>query len=203
MKRKLIIAFLLLSVINSPAIFAKNNDAAETKKTEKTSRKKKKEVDKDTIFIRGIADGKTVAIPLEGGDHVVVSVTNDSLNVQPGKKQKVSKPSSKYGGHVVTRNELEKSGETYLLKAIALKVPGVKYAQGDLLIRGGATTFSSTNTRGGSATAPLYLVDGVETSYVSHLLVAEVEYVEVLKDSSTSMFGIKGGNGVIVINRIK
>lgn len=193
MKRILILT-LLLSVINSPAIFAQNNDAAETKKTEKASRKKKKEVNRDTLFIKGIADDKTVAIPLEGGDHVVVSVTDDSLRVQPGKK-KASKPSSKYGGYVVTRSELEKTGETNLLRAIAMKVPGVKYMGDNLQIRG-VSTLNSTST-------PIYLVDGVETSYIAHLLVVETDYVEVLKDSSTSMFGMKGANGVVVINRIK
>jgi TonB-dependent SusC/RagA subfamily outer membrane receptor len=192
-------------VVNSPAIFAGNNNTAEdaafnkdktVSKTKKTGRKKKNETARDTIFIRGIADNKTVAIPLEGADHITVSVTADSLRVQPGKKKKASRPSSKYGGHVVTRSELEKTGEMNLLRAVGMRVPGVRYTGGNLLIRGGATTFNSSNT-------PLYIVDGVESSYVSHLLVTEVEYVEVLKDASTSMFGMRGGNGVVVINRRK
>ena len=37
---------------------------------------------------------------MEGAEHVVVSVSKDSLRVQQGKK-KVSRPSSRYGGHVV------------------------------------------------------------------------------------------------------
>ena len=155
MKRILIIAFFLISVINNSVIFAGDNETV-----------------KDSVF----NDDKDLTTKTFG-------------------KKKVSRPSSKYGGYVVTRSELEKSGETNLLRAIALKVPGVKYTQDNLMIRGISTLNSKTS--------PLYIIDGVETSYVSHLLVTEVEYVEVLKDSSTSMFGMKGANGVIIINRIK
>jgi TonB-dependent SusC/RagA subfamily outer membrane receptor len=206
MKRILTIAFFLTSVINGAVIFAENNETArgatfnetETtktsdKKTAKADRKKKKGTVQDTLFIRGIAD-QTVAIPMDGADHVTISVTDDSLRVQQGKK-KVARPSSRYGGYMVTRSELEKTGEMYLLKAIAMKVPGVRMLGDNLQIRG-VSTFNST-------TAPLYLVDGVETGYVTHLLVSEVDNVEVLKDSSTSMFGMKGANGVVLINRVK
>ncbi len=109
--------------------------------------------------------------------------------------KKETKPASRYGGYVITRSELEKTGETNLLKAIALKVPGVRYVQGNLQIRG-ISTFNSTTT-------PLYIVDGIETDYVSFLLVVEVDYVEVIKDSSTSMFGMRGSRGVVVINRMR
>jgi len=107
--------------------------------------------------------------------------------------KKETKPASQYGGHVVTRSELEKTGETNLLKAIALKVSGVEYTQNNLRIRGISTLNSNTS--------PLYIVDGTETSYVSFLSVVEVDYVEVVKDAS--MFGMRGANGVVVINRIK
>ena len=123
-------------------------------------------------------------------------------DIQDVIRKEPSKPVSRYGGYVVTRSELEITGETNLLKAIAMKVPGVKYIEGNLQIRG-ISSFGTTTLTFKATTTPLYIVDGVETNNVAYLLVVEVDYVEVLKDQSTSMFGMKGGNGVVVINRIK
>jgi TonB-dependent SusC/RagA subfamily outer membrane receptor len=132
----------------------------------------------------------------ETGECTLIRIKGNftARDIQEVIKKDTSKP-SQYGGYVVTRNELEKTGETNLLKAIAMKVPGVKYMPGNLQIRG-ISTLNST-------TSPIYIVDGVETSYFSHLLVSEIDYVEVLKDQSTAMFGMRGANGVVVINRIK
>jgi len=111
--------------------------------------------------------------------------------------KKGAKPAPQYGGDIVTGSELEKTGETNLLKAIALKVPGVQYTQNNLRIRGISTLNSNTS--------PLYYVDGMVTSniYVSSLSVVEVDYVEVIKDTSTSMFGMKGSNGAVMVYRKK
>ncbi|RRN77352.1 TonB-dependent receptor, partial [Pseudoxanthomonas sp. SGD-10] len=47
---------------------------------------------------------------------------------------------------------------------------------------------------------PIYVVDGVIQTNVDYLNSADIESVEVLKDpSSTAIFGVQGGNGVIVI----
>jgi TonB-linked SusC/RagA family outer membrane protein len=60
----------------------------------------------------------------------------------------------------------------------------------EILIRGKATWNSS---------APLILVDGVERN-MNDIDVSEVETISVLKDASaTAVFGMKGGNGVILI----
>ena len=149
--------------------------------------------EKDTIFVVGIIKNKVLEIPLWGATQITIRLTGDSVFVQRGEKQKVATPS--YGGTLITHDALEKTGESNLLRAIALKVPGVEYVQGNLLIRG-IKSFSLGNY-------PLYILDGVETTQVSYLTVVEVETVEVLKDASSSMFGAKGGNGVVIINRKK
>lgn len=60
----------------------------------------------------------------------------------------------------------------------------------DILIRG-QTTWNNAN--------PLILVDGVERQ-MNDLDISEIESVSVLKDASaTAVFGVKGGNGVILI----
>ncbi|MGN6181287.1 MAG: SusC/RagA family TonB-linked outer membrane protein [Mucilaginibacter sp.] len=53
----------------------------------------------------------------------------------------------------------------------------------------------------GGATNPLYVVDGVWYDDISFLNTADIDNVTVLKDaSSTAIYGIRGSNGVIVIN---
>ena len=76
-------------------------------------------------------------------------------------------------------------------------MPGGDYATGikvytpsEILIRG-KTTWNNS--------APLILVDGVERQ-MNDVDISEVESVSVLKDASaTAVFGVKGGNGVILI----
>lgn len=64
------------------------------------------------------------------------------------------------------------------------------FTESEILIRG-KTTWNSS--------APLILVDGVERQ-MNDIDISEVETVSVLKDASaTAVFGVKGGNGVILI----
>ena len=64
------------------------------------------------------------------------------------------------------------------------------YTPSEILIRG-KTTWNNSN--------PLILVDGVERS-MNEIDISEVENISVLKDASaTAVFGVKGGNGVIII----
>ncbi len=215
MKKILIIPSLfLMFMIGSFSLFAGNelvegyifdgdnavsNVMVRTSVKNKTSKTNKKgyfkikgiSTQKDTIFI-GVTNREVLEIPLLGANIINVRMAEDTVFIQ---REKVIQSSPSYGGTFVTREALEKTGETNLLKAIALKVPGVEYVQGNLLIRG-IKSFHMNN-------APLYILDGVETSQVPYLTVMEVESVEVLKDASTSMFGVKGSNGVVIINRKK
>lgn len=76
-------------------------------------------------------------------------------------------------------------------------MPGGDYASGtkiyspsEILIRG-KTTWNNSS--------PLILVDGVERQ-MNDIDISEVESISVLKDASaTAVFGVKGGNGVILI----
>jgi len=63
--------------------------------------------------------------------------------------------------------------------------------QADIFIRGRATTGDAS---------PLIIVDGAERPSFGDIDPNEIETISVLKDaSSTALFGIKGGNGVILI----
>ena len=50
-----------------------------------------------------------------------------------------------------------------------------------------------------SQTDPLFIVDGVEVMDISYLNPRDVKSVEVLKDSSASIYGTRGACGVILI----
>jgi TonB-dependent SusC/RagA subfamily outer membrane receptor len=53
-------------------------------------------------------------------------------------------------------------------------------------------------------TEPLFVVDGMAVDDISYLNPGDVEYVEVLKDAaSASIYGTRGGNGVILITTKK
>ncbi len=212
---KKIIIFLFLLVCNT-VIFAGNevvegyifNDkkgipdltvkTSEKSKPVKTNRKghfriKGIATESDTLFVSGLIHNEVLIIPLWGANQITIRQTKDSVFV--GRERRKVPPVSAYGGTMVTRETLETTGETNLLKAIALKVPGVEYANDNLIIRG----INSIN----SNIYPLYILDGTETTYASFLTVVEVETVEILKDASTSIFGMRGGNGVVIINRKK
>ena len=84
------------------------------------------------------------------------------------------------------------SGYTDIYDYIRGRIPGVVVNGKNITIRG----INSIN----SSTEPLILVDGVEVSDLSTISPEMVDSLEVLKDaSSTSLYGIRGANGVILI----
>lgn len=141
---------------------------------------------KDTLLVH--IKEQAVMIPLEGNDIVNINIKGDVIFLD--KKKSEATPLS-YGGTLLTRNQLEKTGEINLLRAIAVRVPGVEYTNGNLLIRGKQTILMSSD--------PLYVINGVQTSDAPFLQVLDVESVEVLKGAETAAFGVKGANGVIII----
>ncbi len=77
------------------------------------------------------------------------------------------------------------------------KVPGVVVEYSDsqtarIYIRG----LNSIN----SPTDPLFIVDGVEVDDISMINPYEVDSVTVLKDTDAAMYGVRGNNGVVIIN---
>lgn len=95
---------------------------------------------------------------------------------------------------------LVKAPVANVTNSITGRIPGVFTAQrsgkpgdnqADIFIRGQATTGSS---------AALIIVDGAERQSFGDIDPNEIESISVLKDASaTALFGIKGGNGVILV----
>jgi len=72
------------------------------------------------------------------------------------------------------------------------RVPGVEMSNNQVIIRGRTSLMNSNE--------PLYLLDGTPTgSDVLDMSPIHVERVEILKGPSASIFGSRGGNGVIAV----
>ena len=71
--------------------------------------------------------------------------------------------------------------------------PGVQIINYEVIIRNTKTMFGSA--------AALIVVDGrkVDFGYMNEMYPGDVKSINILKDSSASMYGIQGGNGVVVI----
>lgn len=87
-----------------------------------------------------------------------------------------------------------KNAETYnnIYDYLRGRVPGVQVVgNSSIRIRGAGAPNSNAE--------PLILVDGVETSDISDLNPSDVASVEILKDGTAALYGMRGANGVIII----
>lgn len=120
----------------------------------------------------------------------------DSVNVGYGhvKKRHLSSAVSRL-------NAPKKSTVTYsnIADYISGQVPGVMVRkEGEsvrYVIRGISTNSDYSD--------PLLIVDGVEVDNFNSIIPEHVESVEVIKDGSASIYGMRGGNGVIIITTKK
>ena len=104
-------------------------------------------------------------------------------------------------GQAVTARDMRQSPTGSVEQALEGRFPGVTVmrTEGGLAIRmRGAASVHGPN-------APLYVIDGVPVEPgpngdLTGLNPADIESIRVLKDAaSTTMYGVRGGNGVIVI----
>lgn len=134
----------------------------------------------------------------------VISLEKDVAGIEEvvvvayGEQKKVSVTGSVSS---VSGKELKKSSSANFTNALAGKITGLTAVQsgggqpgGDdasMFLRGAATT---------NGQSPLILIDGVPRDNIRTLDPSEVESVTTLKDASaTAVFGVRGANGVILI----
>lgn len=93
---------------------------------------------------------------------------------------------------VLTVNKTLASSFTTMDQLLRL-VPGVQLVNGAIRIRSYSTF--------GNLAPPLYLIDGVyaDEATVNQLIPHEVVRIELLKNASASIYGVRGANGVIAI----
>ena len=75
------------------------------------------------------------------------------------------------------------------------EVPGVMVSGNSIRIRT-ATSINASNE-------PLFVVDGVPVNTIDNIAPQMVKSIQVLKGSSAAIYGMRGSNGVIVINLLK
>lgn len=119
--------------------------------------------------------------------------TEEEVNVGYGTQ---SRDKLTYSVSKVDIKENEIVTYTNIWEYLQGRVPGVSI--GD--VSAGSTptiTIRGINTATGS-NEPLLMVDGNEVSDISFLSPSDVASVEVLKDASASIYGVRGANGVIL-----
>ena len=77
------------------------------------------------------------------------------------------------------------------------QLAGVSVRDNDLYVRGGRNTF----TQGGDVA--LYVVDNQPVSDIDWIQPCQVKSISVLKDSNAAIYGVRGGNGVVLIDTVK
>ncbi len=86
-----------------------------------------------------------------------------------------------------------------IFELIKGRIPGVQVMgsgrEPEVIIRG-ISSINATN-------AALYVVDGVVLNAISHISPCQVKGITVLKDSSASIYGSRGANGVVLIETKK
>lgn len=124
------------------------------------------------------------------------SQEEDSVNVGYGyiKSKNLTSSVSK-----VSMDNVHTSSYTHIGEYLAGRVPGLvvhKTGSGyKYTIRGATSIYASTD--------PLFIVDGTEVMDIDYLNPSDVKSVEVLKDSSASIYGTRGACGVILITTRK
>lgn len=99
---------------------------------------------------------------------------------------------------VVSGDAISKMPSTNPIASLQGKVAGLT-----IVNSGQAGSSPTVRIRGVNSTNnadPLYVVDGIQQTNIDYLNQADIETIEILKDpSSISIYGLQGGNGVIII----
>jgi TonB-dependent SusC/RagA subfamily outer membrane receptor len=124
--------------------------------------------------------------------HSVNPAKDEIIDIGYGSVKKSRQSSSTSS---VTGEELLKTGESDLVRALAGKIPGVRIAYlsdgtPTLRIRG-ATSIKEENN------SPLFVVDGNITDNPGLINIADIARVDILKDGS--IYGSRGANGAVIV----
>ncbi|MCE5206305.1 MAG: TonB-dependent receptor [Porphyromonadaceae bacterium] len=99
----------------------------------------------------------------------------------------------------VSAEEISNRPTTNLLSSVQGKVAGVQIVNTGRAGQDPEVRIRGTNSINGYS--PLYVVDGLFSDNINYLNPADIESMEILKDpSSLAIFGVRGANGVIIVN---
>lgn len=99
----------------------------------------------------------------------------------------------------IDADEIANRPSTNLMSSIQGKVAGVQIVNTGRAGQDPEVRIRGTNSINGYA--PLYVVDGLFSDNINYLNPSDIESMEILKDpSSLAIFGVRGANGVIIVN---
>src|SRR5690554_3662106 len=99
----------------------------------------------------------------------------------------------------IDADEIANLPSTNILASIQGKVAGVHIVNTGRAGQDPEIRIRGTNSINGYS--PLYMVDGLFSDNINYLNPADIESMEILKDpSSLAIFGVRGANGVIIVN---
>src|SRR5690606_25785662 len=95
-------------------------------------------------------------------------------------------------------DDIAKMPNTNPISSLQGKVPGLTVVNSGRAGASPTVRIRGVNSTGN--TNPLYVVDGIFQTNIDYLNPGDIESIEVLRDpSSIAIFGVQGGNGVIVV----
>jgi TonB-linked SusC/RagA family outer membrane protein len=99
----------------------------------------------------------------------------------------------------VSADEIANRPTTNILSSVQGKIAGVQIVNSGRAGQDPEVRIRGTNSINGYS--PLYVVDGLFSDNINYLNPADIESMEILKDpSSLAIFGVRGANGVIIVN---
>ena len=99
----------------------------------------------------------------------------------------------------INAEEIANRPSSNLLASIQGKVAGVQVVNTGRAGQDPEVRIRGTNSINGYS--PLYVVDGLFSDNINYLNPSDIESMEILKDpSSLAIFGVRGANGVIIVN---
>lgn len=105
---------------------------------------------------------------------------------------KISKKANTYSVGDVKTDDKDTAIYANIYDYLRGRVAGVDVRPDNSIIIRGVNTINASSD-------PLFIVDGVEVPDISNIPPNEVKSISVLKDASASIYGSRGGNGVIII----
>lgn len=144
-------------------------------------------------------DSKTVNVNGQSNLNIILQLSNSSLNevvvIGYGTQKKRDLTGSITS---VSGDDIANLPSTNPVASLQGKVAGLT-----IVNSGRAGSSPTVRIRGVNSTNnsdPLYVVDGVFETNIDYLNPADIESIEVLRDpSSTAIFGMQGGSGVIIV----
>ncbi len=104
----------------------------------------------------------------------------------------------------IKSKELENRTVINPLDAISAKVPGLSISNNSGRPGGSMKVAIRGRSSISAGTSPLYVIDGIQGANIEILDPNEIESIDVLKDASaTSIYGVSGTNGVIIVTTKK